>query len=354
MADDLLHKITHQIATASANPATRFQQPFANLGQQLVARNTPAQKQQIQRKARALLASPAKVKSFGRFHAVAPAIYQQSALPATLRVGRSSISGRSTLPVRPISPSKIGRTGAVRTPSLTRKPTLQKLDPGPRYSRIELFLRDLKVNEETDEIGNDDILMGTSCYMPNGARVAGAEWKVGEFSHTRSDRMAKRSFVTSSAPYGRKLGTLGLGDVEGANWPHAYSWLVVLMEQDDGGFAALLRKLWDSIGAEVTKYLKDAAYAGIGALIGSAFPGLGTLVGAVVGWLVGKVAEFLIQLFDNPDDYIDTVSIDITLANNWHSYFAQSVWKGPRSEPFRRSFAGDGGRYVGTFQLVVS
>lgn len=216
--------------------------------------------------------------------------------------------------------------------ALKATPTDPDLFEGLKFKKLRMFITEVRCREETDEVGDDHILIGgtRTNYLGETTTVQ---------QHTISEAMSagdKRRFGMSLQFAGWNLGT------DPTFLPCVYTAVVVMGERDDGGFSDLLREIWNLVDSHV-----KAAIGGlIGGAVGSAVPGLGTVIGALVGMLVGYLADWLLSLFgDNEDDLIDVEVLTMTLGDVRKSYYD---WAGLTSaQGWTRTLfmRGDGGRY---------
>ncbi|HEX5110647.1 MAG TPA: hypothetical protein VFV95_19490 [Vicinamibacterales bacterium] len=127
---------------------------------------------------------------------------------------------------------------------------------------------------------------------------------------------------------------------EGTTFPKDYAVTLVLAEKDMGGLHDFIVKLWEKVKSKVLEY----AAAAVGAAVGSAtFPGLGTIIGAVVGWALGKLIEWLIGLFS--DDIFTPVTLTCKI-NGLANLFTGNKTDSPEG---LTTFSGYGGRYSLTY-----
>jgi hypothetical protein len=94
---------------------------------------------------------------------------------------------------------------------------------------------------------------------PHGVQMRPATWRV-------SDEFNK-TFVTGDAYAPQPPRQFMEFDLTSPtpNWPRAYIINVILAEEDHGGFAALLHKIWAKVGDDVSKKAGDAAGKGMNA-----------------------------------------------------------------------------------------
>jgi hypothetical protein len=244
--------------------------------------------------------------------------------------------------------------------------------------KIEFHLNLVRCLEETSEASeSDEILLGGQLVEPNGAVKKIARWKVrddfdaGEetnFDYQKCGQLPRSSlppFLLEKCPngspadpyYGRKLISASL-DPQVIPFPSTHGLVLVMGEQDEGGFNDILQDIYaalrDEIAAELDA-LGVTAGAALGGALGSIIPGLGTAIGsaigAALGWVLGEFIEWLVGLFNNEDDLIQAKHWTIQLPSPELSAIqglGQSlpapagVWASPLKS---LKFRGDGGKY---------
>ena len=83
------------------------------------------------------------------------------------------------------------------------------------------------------------------------------------------------------------------------DWPRSYTVTLLLVEEDSADLASAFTKLYEMVGAEVRQAIVKAATSSgaalAGAVLGSAVPGIGTVVGPAVGGLAGSAFDALVN-----------------------------------------------------------
>jgi hypothetical protein len=213
---------------------------------------------------------------------------------------------------------------------------------GAKYKKLGLFVKKVDCIEETDELGSDEIAMGGSKTNPDGSThlikqfVIDDDFDVGE--------------TKTFAGNGKKFAEWNL--VTNVEFPCVYGAVMVMAEKDDGGFHDFLVELWKLVGETVVKEVSKGVGSLVGAAIGSAFGGIGAVIGAAIGWLIGALVNWIIELFDNPDDIVATKTFLLGLGAATKSYYEWAKLIGP-SNLASTNFNGDGGRYRVWWQYRV-
>jgi hypothetical protein len=257
-----------------------------------------------------------------------------------------------------------------------KKPTAKLPEPkwkGPLVKKLEFHINQVTCIKETNDhtSGSDEILLGGEFVEPNGTITPIGTWKVhddfdaNETVHYdyqvckavgENNLFAPKSELCPNGsptdPFRGRLLASSTIDLAKFPFPSTHSVLLVMAEQDEGGFGKLLQDLYKALKNEI-----DAELASVGALIGGAlgsvFPGLGNAIGAAIGaalaWAVGEFIGWLAGLLQ--DDLIAAQHWTIQLPSPEVSAIqalGQSlpapagVWASPLK---KLTFAGDGGRY---------
>ena len=238
----------------------------------------------------------------------------------------------------------------------------------PLAARIEYQLNSVKCKNMTDgESGSDEILLGGHLITPAGVIKPIDRFKVSDDFDTgevkRYDYSQCRDFPANMPAYlreaacprgnpadpyeGRKLGATLLGLDK--PWPATVGLLLVMGEEDPGGgFGAWMQDIYAALDDEIKQQLKDW-----GVEAGSAEAGeIGAAIGEALAYVVGEFLDWLVNLFDNPDDPI--------AAKSWTTRFNSPEMSSIRatvgdpvpapagviaSSMKRLDFVGDGGKY---------
>lgn len=214
---------------------------------------------------------------------------------------------------------------------------------GAKYKKLGLFIKRVDCIEETNELSaSDEIAVGGSKTNPDGTThlikqiIIGEDFDAGESKHYSGN--------------GKKFAEWDL--VTNASYPSVYGAVMVMAEKDDGGFHEFLVELWKLVGETVVKEVAKGVGSLIGMAIGSAFGGVGAAIGAAIGWLFGALVNWVIELFDNPDDIVGTKTFLLSLGAATESYYEWAKLIGPPNV-MTTQFVGDGGRYKVWWQYRV-
>jgi hypothetical protein len=214
-----------------------------------------------------------------------------------------------------------------------------KLDPdvvnGLFYKKLQLFITRVHCTEETSEIGSDEINLGGTATDPSGKTGMIPEFVVS----TDFDEGETVYFNPPRVLFNWNLATQTSG------YPYVYGAVLVMAEKDDGGFYKFLKALWEKVSVEVKAAIGGLVGAAIGAALGSIIPGIGTVSGALGGFLVGLLVDWIIGLFDNPDDIVAVKPLMMSLGWMTKSYYDWAKLTTPAGFTGTLHFNGDGGRY---------
>jgi hypothetical protein len=203
----------------------------------------------------------------------------------------------------------------------------QALATAQPLKKLELRIHKVKCLSEMDlELGADEILMGGSTIDAIGTVKLVKEFKVGNF---------RTGGVKEYSPP-KQFAVFDL--TKGDTFPRTYEAVVVLGEQDQGWFGNFLTQLMEKVKGEVIAFIS----AGLGGIIGSTIPGLGTVIGLAVGWIIGKLIGWLKQLWR--DDVFPPKTVHVTIP------FLPAYWKDKTDSPEGTIlFSYYGGKYQVTY-----
>ncbi|MGH3738996.1 MAG: hypothetical protein ACRDT6_25875 [Micromonosporaceae bacterium] len=217
------------------------------------------------------------------------------------------------------------------------KPAMLNL---PRIKAVRLRFDRLHCVDETDGEwpGSDEILLGGMAVDEHGNTTVIKPFLV------RPDNQPKDGFDDNDKKHwadpGRAFASFsvpGSGD-----WPRYYTAIVVMAEEDFGGFQTGLYSAWaiaaPTIKKEVEKYVGDFAAE----YVGEAF---GEIIGKVVAWVVGAFVGWIIGMFAD-----DVFKPGYTIAG-LHTRFAAGYiksngWNDYRAPSGRFTWVGHGGKYT--------
>ncbi len=246
---------------------------------------------------------------------------------------------------------------------------------GPLARKIEFQLNTVKCVRTTTGGGADEILMGGTIVTPGGVTKKIADWKVGGFDKDdvrRYDFSKCKDFppgmpqdlVHQVCPRGnpndvfegRRLESTRLNiDIP---WPATIALVLTMGEADgDGGFGEIVQEVYAKIESEVKKKLVE-----LGVKAGEALGGaVGAAIGAALATVVGEFLDWLVSLFSNEDDFINSKSWVVQLGTpemNKIQQISSSELTPPAgvlaSAMKKLTFVGDGGKYETRLHWRVS
>jgi hypothetical protein len=213
-----------------------------------------------------------------------------------------------------------------------KKPTI-KLQVPP-VKAIRFCISEVRCVDETNpEIGgNDEILMGGLAIDESGNTD-----KVGPFL-VRDD--FEDGDVKSYAPPGKEFCAFDMP--KGKDWPRTYAAVVVLAEEDWGGFASGLSAAWKNAGPSIKKAVQEAVDGVAEPFIGDVLAEwLGKIVASVVvlfvGWLIDLFADDIFK----PGVAIGGLHTPVGLV-----YQNCPGWQNFTSPTGKFTFVGHGGTYT--------
>lgn len=247
----------------------------------------------------------------------------------------------------------------------------------PLAQKIEFHLNRVKCLDETSDGGDsDEILLGGQLIEPNGNIKKIDRWKVSDdfdagenvhYDYNKCKDLPPEAVVPpldflcpNGGPgdiyRGRKLVTSTL-DLQVVPFPSTHSLILVMGEQDEGGFGDIIQDIYDALKGELDKAFEAAGIAAgtaLGTAVGSIIPGLGNVIGAAIGaalgWILGEFIEWLTGLFK--DDLIAAKHWTIQLPSpemaairalsNDPLPTPAGVWASPLK---KLTFKGDDGKY---------
>jgi hypothetical protein len=200
---------------------------------------------------------------------------------------------------------------------------------GAEYKTMKLLIRKVTCLHETNKVSDsDEINMGGTATDPFGNTAQVKEFVVSD----DFDKGESVNYGDSKVFHSWDLQT------QADHFPYVYTAVIALAEKDVGGFGDFLNKLWKEVGDQVKAAISQALTKAFEAL-GKAFGILGQIIGAIVA----KILDWLIQIFKNPDDPFDPQIVPMTLAAATLSYYAELAT--PQGYPGTLTFKKDGGIY---------
>jgi hypothetical protein len=209
---------------------------------------------------------------------------------------------------------------------------------GAQFKKLRLFIKSVYCQEETDEVGDDSILIGGTAIDLDGTTQKIDQFKVVD----NIDDDFQENETKEYPGNGKLFAEWNISSDDSAGWPKAYPALMAMSEEDDGGFYEFLVELWKMVSGKVVAAVEEAVGAAIGTLIGAAFGGV---IGAIAGFIVGAFVQWIINLFDNEDDIVAVEPMTLWLGAATASYYASTGFTTAPSKLFATEFVGDGGHY---------
>ena len=131
-------------------------------------------------------------------------------------------------------------------------------------------------------------------------------------------------------------------------WPATVGVVLIMGEEDSGGFNQMVQDGYKAIEDEVKKKLNE-----LGVKAGEAIGGeLGAVIGAAIGAVLGAFVDWLVSLFNTRDDFINSKSWMVQLPSpelaaikalaSDHLPAPAGIWASPMK---KLTFVGDGGKY---------
>jgi hypothetical protein len=206
------------------------------------------------------------------------------------------------------------------------------LSTQPKLIAVDFRVDQVKAVEETSGLGSDEILMGGLQIGHTGITRKVEPWEV-------SNDFDSGEVVNYPAP-GHKFSLFALPST-GA-WPRSFVSVVMMAEEDSGGFAKAVNEAWlkvrDDLGKKITEAVGNFASKYVGAAIGE-------MLGQAIGHLVGAIVDFVTSWFD--DDLFDARTTAVHLPYEYGFMYndpAVAGWTNHRSTTQLR-FVGHGGDY---------
>ncbi|WP_306750753.1 hypothetical protein [Saccharothrix yanglingensis] len=189
------------------------------------------------------------------------------------------------------------------------------------------------VDETNPELGGDSILLGGLRTDNLGVTGKVGQWMVhddfddGEVVNYDDPGKAFTQFSTTTT----------------GGWPRSFVAVVMMAEEDSGGFASAVNSAWVKVNEKVKERIAaevaDASSEHVAAAIAEA-------IGQVVAWLVGAFVDWLLSFFE--DDLFEARTALVTLPHRYGFLYRDSSdlgWTNLRLPPTEMQFVGHGGDY---------
>lgn len=208
--------------------------------------------------------------------------------------------------------------------------------PSPQMTKLEFRLHKVRCLDETgssfrEKFGNDEIDLGGNAVDETGDSHNIPKFRVG----SNFDDGEQVSF---SPP--RQFTRFDL--TEGTIFPKSYFVTMVLAEIDQGGLSEfqlnLLAKVKEKVIAELIK-------AGIAILPGG--PIAGAIIGAAIAFVVGKIFDLLVRIWE--DDIFQPIAVRVDIPS-LNARFLGGKTDSPEAVA---TFSGHGGKYQVTYDWRV-
>ncbi len=319
LATALLHKSRHAFALAATNPTAKF--PAGTIHATAAgafAHMSPKRVQRAKSRAGAMLASPTKTAVFGP--------YADGQL--------ASATAKSAKDLQ-LSPVVRDLTLSLKDAQKKKENDKNKEDAGPKFTRIAYELNSLKCIEKQDSSAHDEILISGNLVDRDGNvtkidRIKYQGFSSGECKYLDYEAGASGLFAPICQAAGHVDNICPHGSVDDVyhgrklidsklSGPGVWVVMLVLGEQDDGGFTGWMSDLYKQLKAEVDKLVEEVLQAvgeTIGAALSTYLGPLGEALGVAIGWALGKLYEWLTSLIGDPED-------DILGAFSWTTQFDQ-------------------------------
>lgn len=316
LAQLLVHKTRHAFALAAANPTAKFAPGSIHAtAASAVAAMSAKRAQRAKTRATAMLAASAtdKTASFGPY-------------------ATASLASATAKQSVDIQLSPVVKEVTLKLKDAQKKSEKEKEKPEPKYTRLMWQLNSVKCITKQDNSAHDEILISGYVIERDGTcvkidRIKYEGFSSGEKKYLDYEGCAAapgaKAFLESigMCPHGstddvyrgRKLVESKMGG------PGTWVFMLVLGEQDDGGFSGWLSDLYKKLKKEIDE-LVEQVLKGVGEAVGAALSAyigpLGEALGVAIGWALGKIYEWITSLIGDPQD-------DILGAYSWTSQFQE-------------------------------
>lgn len=209
--------------------------------------------------------------------------------------------------------------------------------------KLRLWIRTVRCNDETNPefFGDDEIaLAGLSIDEDGDTKQIGERFVGSGFSDgtTRSPNWDFHYFGLRERNY----------------WPKKFGVTLILAEKDNGGLSSFMQKLWDQVRTAVHNALASAAQAaGVALATFLGMPEFGPLIGSALAaaakWIIDKLVDWLISLFQDDIFKPFTTWINIpSMSARWN--FPNGTWGNTWGPLQTVTYTGFGGQYALTYQ----
>jgi hypothetical protein len=216
------------------------------------------------------------------------------------------------------------------------------LSTQPKLTALDFRIEQVKAVEETSGLGSDEILLGGMKTYHTGYTKKIESWKV-------SDDFDAGEVVNYPAP-GHQFSHFSMP--KGGAWPRSFVSVVMMAEEDSGGFADAVNQAWLKVRDDISKKIKEAVGEWASEYVGAA---IGEMLGKVIGFLVGDAVEFIVGWYK--DDLFDAHATAVHLPSPYAFMYnnpADAGWTNHQLPTTKLRFTGHGGDYRVNGRWTVS
>jgi len=364
-AELVLKKARHAFTTASANPKAKLgKNKLTSASAKFLGQLQSPRISRAKSRASSLLsASPAKTAAaFGPYR-------QWKATEYEMGYARDKDLADEIGIIRKLEKAKPPKTQVYKGEKIKReKPKKEPETVPPHYERLEFHLNTVTCIEDTNEFDRDEIKLGGQLIRPNGGVKQLDSFMVHDrFTAGVTKNYDSRACIGMSAaqrdiledlgacnghmddPYrGKKIMATKLD----GPWPGTYGLVLLMVEEDYGGFNNLLSELYAAIKDELDRAIAELGSSAAEAVASALGEAIGQVVGQIVVWVVTELVAWIVSLFDNVDDPLGAKSWVLQLPNankdtlDGITAGGVSVPAGMRASALKEvTFVRDGGRY---------
>jgi hypothetical protein len=337
----LLHKSRHAFALAMANPTAKFTPGSIHASAASAFGQFSAKRQQrAKTRATSSLSAGDKSTSFGAY--------------ANADLASATVATKST----DIELSKVVRETTMalkdgqKQAEKDQKDGKDKDKDQPKYTRLMYQLNSVKCIQKQDSSAHDEVLISGYVIDRDGTLTKIDRIKYEGFSSGTKKYLDYEPCANLPKEYaelmqtyygmcnhgaaddiyrGRKLVETKIGG------PGTWGFVLVLGEQDDGGFSGWMGDIYKKLKSEIDTLVEGVLH-GVGDAVGAALSSyigpLGYAIGEALGWALGKLYEWVASLIGDPsDDILGAISWSITLQQRAQSWVKNYVGSGALASP---------------------
>jgi len=356
IADDVLGKLKYSFAVAAAGDHSPAAGQADHVVQAFLATRKPNARAAYQQKAKTLLQAPMAVRSthFGRFAAIDPQTAatlgsdQIATRAVKLQVDGAALKTSLLNHPKPEPNGTHHDKESAKKAADAAKKVEEEIDQttGNALRTMRLYITRIKALQDTNDRagtgGGDDIAMGGLFVGAKGHTT-----RVSQFEPSDD------SFDSGDAVHLGKSRVFAKWDLvtEPKGFPYVYIAVIGLAETDDGGFDEFLEKLWGQVKSTVESTVSEHIGEDLGKVIGNLVYGT---IGGMIGGIIGEFVDWIVRIFDSPDDIIGVKTLRITLAKSTMSYYVSRHLTASGGSARTLDYRGQGGHYLVDVAFVVS